>query len=65
MGCGKGEAGTRTLRIVRMLPFMVHRGDRPHLAAMQEMQKMMGSPNELAAWMEEKRRAFEALPDIA
>lgn len=42
---------------------MYQRGDRPHLAAMQQMQQMMGSPNELAAWMEEKRWAFEALPD--
>ena len=43
---------------------MYQRGDRPHLAAMQQMQKLMGSPNELAAWMEEKRREFEALPDL-
>ena len=43
---------------------MYQRGDRPHREAMQEMQKLMGSPQALSDWMEKRRNEFEALPDV-
>lgn len=42
---------------------MFRAGDKDHLKAMGEMQKLMGSPNAMNEWMENKRREFNALPD--
>lgn len=41
----------------------VQQGDEPHIEAMNEMRKSMTSPDAMNAWMAEKRRAFEALPE--
>ena len=43
---------------------MFQKGDQPHIQAMQEMQKLMQSPEGMAKWMEEKRRAFDQLPEM-
>lgn len=40
---------------------MFQKGDKPHLAAMNEMQKMMKSPNAMKAWYDGKRREFDAM----
>jgi hypothetical protein len=42
---------------------MFQKGDEAHLAAMNEMQKTMHSPEAMKNWMENKRTEFEALPD--
>lgn len=41
---------------------MFQKKDQEHLVAMQQMQTLMQSPNDLQKWFEEKRKAFEALP---
>jgi hypothetical protein len=38
----------------------VQQGDAPHIEAMNEMRKSMTSPDAVDAWMNEKRKAFEA-----
>ena len=42
---------------------MFKNGDKPHLDAMNEMQKFMQSPNDMKAWMDEKRNEFNALSE--
>ena len=42
---------------------MFNRGDQPHLEAMTAMKKMMQSPADMQAWLEAKRKEFEALPE--
>jgi len=42
---------------------MFQKGDKAHLDAMNEMQKMMKSPDSMNQWMESKRKEFEKLPD--
>ena len=37
--------------------------DPDHLQAMQEMAELMQVPDQLEAWMNEKRRLFDSLPD--
>lgn len=41
---------------------LVQKGDAAHIEAMNEMRKSMTSPDAMAAWMDEKRKAFNALP---
>lgn len=43
----------------------VAQGDASHIEAMNEMRKSMTSPEAAKAWMDEKRKAFNALPDNA
>lgn len=43
---------------------MFHKGDKPHLEAMQKMQELMKSPDAMNEWFENKRKEFEALPSI-
>ncbi len=38
-------------------------GDNAHLEAMNDMQKMMQSPDAMSTWMDTKRKEFENLPD--
>jgi hypothetical protein len=38
----------------------VQQGDAAHIEAMNEMRKNMSSPDAMNAWMDEKRRMFEA-----
>jgi len=42
---------------------MFQKGDAPHLAAQQEMMKMMSDPNAMQKWMDEKRKEFDSLPE--
>lgn len=42
---------------------MFQKGDKPHLEVMNEMQKMMKSPDSMNQWMESKRKEFEKLQD--
>ena len=41
---------------------MFHKGDRPHMDAMQKMQDLMESPEALHQWYEEKQKEFDQLP---
>ena len=42
---------------------MVQHGDAAHIKAMNEMRNNMTSPEAMNAWMDEKRKAFDALPN--
>ena len=42
---------------------MVQQGDAAHINAMNEMRNHMTTPDAINAWMEDKRQAFQALPD--
>jgi len=42
---------------------MIQKEDVAHLEAVQEMQRLMKSPDEMKAWFEAKRQEFESLPD--
>ena len=42
---------------------MFRAGDKDHLKAMGEMQKLMSTPNAMSDWMENKRKEFDALPE--
>lgn len=42
---------------------MVQQGDNAHIQAMNEMRSSMRSSEAAAAWMDEKRRAFNNLPE--
>ena len=42
---------------------MFHAGDKEHMKAMDEMRKLMGTPDAMKDWMASKRKEFEALPE--
>ena len=42
---------------------MFQKNDKPHLKAMNEMQELMKSPEQMKEWFENKRREFDALPE--
>ena len=42
---------------------MFKQGDEKHMAAMNEMQGLMKSPDGMKAWFENKRKEFDALPE--
>ncbi len=42
---------------------MFQKKDPAHLKAMEEMQQLMQSPEEMNKWFEGKRKEFDALPD--
>ncbi len=42
---------------------MFKKNDVAHLEAMRSMQKLMETPNAMQDWFEEKRKAFDALPE--
>ena len=44
---------------------MFQKGDASHLKAMDDMKIMMQSPDAMQNWFLQKRREFEALPDIS
>lgn len=44
---------------------MFQKSDADHLKAMEDMRQLMKSPEAMAAWFENKRKEFEALPDNA
>lgn len=43
---------------------LVQQGDAAHIQAMNEMRASMTSPDATTIWMDNKRKAFNALPDI-
>ena len=43
---------------------MFQQGDAAHLEAMNKMKDLMNDPNALNAWLEDKRKEFESLPDL-
>jgi predicted small metal-binding protein len=43
---------------------MFQKNDEPHLKAMNEMQELMKSPENMKVWFENKRKEFDKLPDI-
>lgn len=42
---------------------MFAKGDKPHLAAMNEMKELMNHPDKMKKWFEDKRMEFESLPE--
>jgi predicted small metal-binding protein len=42
---------------------MIQKGDGAHLEAMNDMRDKMASQDAMNAWMEEKRKAFNSLPE--
>lgn len=42
---------------------MYQKGDKPHLVAMQGMQRMMGSPDAMTEWMNSRKAEFNALAE--
>lgn len=42
---------------------MFQKRDKAHMNAMKAMQELMQSPEQMEAWIEEKRKEFEALPE--
>lgn len=42
---------------------MFKKNDAAHLEAMRSMQKLMETPNAMQDWFEEKRKAFDTLPE--
>ncbi len=42
---------------------MFQKGDADHIKVMEEMKKSMNDPQAMNAWMENKRKEFEALPE--
>jgi predicted small metal-binding protein len=41
----------------------VQQGDAAHIEAMNAMRSAMTSPEAMTAWMDDKRKTFEALPE--
>lgn len=41
---------------------MIQQGDEAHIQAMNRMQDLMGSPEKMTQWFEEKREEFNQLP---
>ena len=42
---------------------MFNKGDQAHVNAMNEMRKLMASPDAMNEWFVTKRKEFEALPE--
>ena len=42
---------------------MVQLGDAAHIEAMNDMRRKMTTPEAANAWMDDKRKAFNALPE--
>ena len=42
---------------------MFKKNDAAHLEAMKSIQKLMETPSAMQDWFEEKRKAFDALPE--
>ena len=43
---------------------MFQKGDEPHLKAMQNMQSMMQTPDAMNKWFDDRRKEFDALPNV-
>ena len=42
---------------------MFQKGDEEHLQAMNEMKKLMGKPDVMKDWFENKKKEFDNLPE--
>jgi PHP family Zn ribbon phosphoesterase len=42
---------------------MFQAGDKEHMKAMEEMRKLMTTPDSMKDWMASKRKEFEGLPE--
>jgi len=42
---------------------MYQKGDAGHIKAMEQMQKLMQSPEAMDSWFEEKKKEFESSPN--
>lgn len=42
---------------------MFQQQDVEHMAAMQQVMKLMSDPTAMQAWMEAKKKEFDAIPD--
>lgn len=42
---------------------MYGKGNRDHLAAMEQMKELMKNPEAMKGWMDKKQREFDALPE--
>ena len=42
---------------------MYQKGDKPHIEAMAQMQKLIQSPNDMNNWFQTKQKEFENLPE--
>jgi len=42
---------------------MFQKGDAAHIKAMEQMRTIMQSPEEMSAWMANKRMEFDVLPE--
>ncbi len=42
---------------------MYHEGDMDHIKAMEEMRELMQDPDAMRAWMENRQKEFDALPE--
>ncbi len=40
---------------------MYQKNDKPHIQAMQEMQRLMSNPDAIQKWMNERREFFDSL----
>lgn len=43
---------------------MFQKNDKPHLKAMNEMQELMKSPEDMKEWFDNKKKEFDELPEI-
>ncbi len=43
---------------------MFQAGDKDHLMAMKEMRELMNNPDALKTWFDDKRKEFDAQPEI-
>jgi predicted small metal-binding protein len=43
---------------------MVQNGEPAHVEAMNEMRSNMASPEAMKAWMDDKRKMFDASPEV-
>ena len=43
---------------------MFQKGDTAHIEAMKTMQELMASPEAMNRWFEERRAAFDAMPNV-
>jgi len=43
---------------------MFQKGDQAHLNAMNKMRELMKTPDAMKDWFENKRKEFDALPEI-
>ena len=44
---------------------MFQKGDQAHINAMNEMRELMKTPDAMNDWFDNKRKEFDALPEIS